>query len=434
LSREIAAIGTTGTAFNNTVELKPMKYDEAMKRDDYKEWIQAVEMEHDRFVKHQVWEAVPRNSIPPNAKILSSTWAMKQKSNNVKRARLNARGYEQVDGEHYDAYDIAAPVVSNLTIRICFILLAMTNWYAHLMDVKGAFLTGEFGNNEQLYMNVPQGFEKYYPNNVVLLLKKTIYGLKQSAKRFWLRLLEVVNFLGFTRSIADPCLYFKWTDKGLCLWLSWVDDCLMMGPEEEIQKVRRGILSHFECDDVGEMKEYVGCKVDRTPGCIKLTQPVLVKSLEDEFELPNGRAPRVPAEPNTVLPFIEDDNMMPSNHMTYYRSGVGKMINLVRWCRADCWNAVRDLTRHMSKATGRHITAMHRVMKFILATRDKGLLSNRIAPGTESTKPSNSLLVDRRIRTGRRHPTGKISVAGEHLLMARTVRNEVQLNAIQPCP
>jgi hypothetical protein len=52
---------------------------------------------------------------------------MKQNSNNVKRARLNARGFEQVDGEYYNADDIAAPVVSYLTIRICFILLAMTN-------------------------------------------------------------------------------------------------------------------------------------------------------------------------------------------------------------------------------------------------------------------------------------------------------------------
>jgi hypothetical protein len=373
LSREIMAVGTTGDEFNNTQELKPMKYEEALQRNDREAWINAVQVEHERFVKHGVWEPVPRQSVPFDAKILSSTWAMKQKSNNVRRARLNARGFEQVDGKHYDATDIAAPVVSNLTIRICFILLAMTGWYAHVMDVKGAFLTGEFGNGEKLYMHVPQGFETFYPGNVVLLLKKTIYGLKQSAKRFWLRLLEVVRFLEFMRSVADPCLYYKWTGRGLCLWLSWVDDCLMIGPKEEIMNVRAGILTKFECDDVGEMTEYVGCKVERKPHCIQLTQPVLIQSLEDEFEIPEGRAPRTPADPNTVLPFIENDDMMPSKHMTYYRSGVGKLIHLVRWSRAECWNAVRDLTRHMSKATGRHITAMHRTMKYILATRQKGL-------------------------------------------------------------
>jgi len=35
-------------------------------------------------------------------------------------------------------------------------------------------------------MEVPQGFKKYFPWNVVLLLLKTLYGLKQAAYAFWL--------------------------------------------------------------------------------------------------------------------------------------------------------------------------------------------------------------------------------------------------------
>jgi hypothetical protein len=97
--------------------------------------------------------------------------------------------------------------------------------------------------------------------------------------------------LEYIRSQADPCLYYKWTEEGLCLWLSWVDDCLMMGRKEDILMTRAGILSHFECDDVGEMNEYVGCQVERQPGYIKLTQPVLIQSLHDEFELPEGSLP-----------------------------------------------------------------------------------------------------------------------------------------------
>ena len=91
---------------------------------------------------------------------------------------------------------------------------------------------------------------------------------------------------------------------------------------------RKGILSKFECDDVGEMQEYVGCKVERKPGYIKLTQPVLIQSLNDEFDLPDGKAPKTPAEPNTILPFIEEHDQMNGNIKTYFRSGVGKMIHL----------------------------------------------------------------------------------------------------------
>lgn len=137
-------------------------------------------------------------------------------------------------------------------------------------------------------------------------------------------------------------------------------------------KTRKGILSKFECDDIGEMREYVGCKIERQRGLTKLTQPVLIQSLTDEFEIPDGHSPRTPAEPNSALPKIADEEMMPGTLMTYYRSGVGKLIHLVRWSRPESWNAVRDLTRHMSKATGRHTTAMHRTMKYMIGTKEKG--------------------------------------------------------------
>jgi hypothetical protein len=53
-NREILAVGTTGTAFNNTADLKPMKDDDGIKRDDCRDWLTAVEAEHERFAKHQV--------------------------------------------------------------------------------------------------------------------------------------------------------------------------------------------------------------------------------------------------------------------------------------------------------------------------------------------------------------------------------------------
>jgi hypothetical protein len=58
-----------------------------------------------------------------------------------------------------------------------------------LGDVKGAFLFRVFAKGERIYMEIPQGFEKYYPKNAVLLLLKTIYGLKQAALAFWRDLL-----------------------------------------------------------------------------------------------------------------------------------------------------------------------------------------------------------------------------------------------------
>jgi hypothetical protein len=71
------------------------------------------------------------------------------------------------------------------------------------------FLHGEIEDGEVIYMKVPHGFEKFYPDDVVLKLKKCIYGLKQAAMAFWSQLLLCRKSMGMTQSTTDPCLYHK---------------------------------------------------------------------------------------------------------------------------------------------------------------------------------------------------------------------------------
>jgi Reverse transcriptase (RNA-dependent DNA polymerase) len=73
--------------------------------------------------------------------------------------RRAVKPYDQVDGEHCDEDTIAASVVNDTTIRIVFILMIMADWASHLMDVKGAFLHGELNPGEEIYMEIPEGFE-----------------------------------------------------------------------------------------------------------------------------------------------------------------------------------------------------------------------------------------------------------------------------------
>ena len=215
-----------GGGFAHTSELHLMKYDEAMSKPDKDKWKKGVEEELQRMLKSKVFKAVPKSKVPPGAKILTLTWAMKKKANGTYRARINARGFEQIEGEHYDATATAAPVVNEATIFIVLILMVMGGMYAELMDVRGAFLLGTFPDGETLYMSVPQGFENYYGNEVVLLLLKTIYGLKQAAYAYWTALLAVLKKIGLQRSKAGPYLYFRWTKNGLNMWTLWVDDFL----------------------------------------------------------------------------------------------------------------------------------------------------------------------------------------------------------------
>ena len=79
-------IGATGEGFTHTTELHVMNYKKAMSGKDADEWQVEVDKEHERMVKNNVWEVIPKKDVPPKTKILKSVWAMKPKANGTKRA------------------------------------------------------------------------------------------------------------------------------------------------------------------------------------------------------------------------------------------------------------------------------------------------------------------------------------------------------------
>ena len=105
-----------------------------------------------------------------------------------------------------------------MTIHIVLILMIMAGWYAEVLDVRGAFLHGVCADGEEIYMEVPQGFERWYSNQHELLLLRAIYGLQQAAYAFWRELLKAFNSMKYIRNKADPCLYFAWTATGLIIF------------------------------------------------------------------------------------------------------------------------------------------------------------------------------------------------------------------------
>jgi hypothetical protein len=92
---------------------------------------------------------------------------------------------------------------------------------------------------------------------VVLLLLKTIYGLKQAAFEYWRALLNAIRAVGLTRNKADPCVYFEWTQNGLTIWASWVDDLMSGGPKNDVLQGREALKQYFDLDEVGELQEYI---------------------------------------------------------------------------------------------------------------------------------------------------------------------------------
>lgn len=62
-------------------ELQVIKYKEAMASKNRENWKNAIKEEHDRMIINIVWEPVKLSDLPNEAKLLSTTWAMKKKAN-----------------------------------------------------------------------------------------------------------------------------------------------------------------------------------------------------------------------------------------------------------------------------------------------------------------------------------------------------------------
>ena len=88
------------------------------------------------------------------------------------------------------------PVTNAATIRIVLVLLVMAIMIAHVVNVKGVFLHGDFKDGKKIHMKIPRGSKKNFPERSVILLLKCLYGLKQAAKAFWRNLLQAAQAMG----------------------------------------------------------------------------------------------------------------------------------------------------------------------------------------------------------------------------------------------
>jgi Reverse transcriptase (RNA-dependent DNA polymerase). len=191
---------------------------------------------------------------------------------------------------------------------------------------------------------------------------------------FWKELLKCMYGMDYKRSRADPCLYYKHVEGRLNMWVSWIDDCLNIGAKEDVDQAIQDMKDRFDCDEVDDLSEYIGCKLEhnKEERSIKFTQPVLLQSFEDEFELPERGDFKTPAPAGQVLMRGDEQGKLNEAHQRQFRKGVGKLLYLTRWSRPDIRNAVRELTRCVGVAKEAHFKAMLHVMKYCVNTPERG--------------------------------------------------------------
>jgi hypothetical protein len=172
------------------------------------------------------------------------------------KARFVAKGFSQVEGIDYE--ETFAPIARYTSIRTIIALAASMGWRLHQMDVKTTFLNGEI--EEEVYIEQPNGFVLHEESHVCRL-KKALYGLKQAPRAWYEKIDGFLTSLGFSKSVANPNLYYHSVGDECLILVLYVDDLFLTDSESLIVECKRALTSEFEMKDLGMMHYFLGLEV-----------------------------------------------------------------------------------------------------------------------------------------------------------------------------
>ncbi|KAG8471605.1 hypothetical protein CXB51_036639 [Gossypium anomalum] len=259
------------------------------------------------------------------------------------KARLVAKGYSQVPG--VDFTDVFSPVVKHSSIRVLLGIVAMHDLELEQLDVKTAFLHGEL--EEEIYMQQPEGFTVSEKEDYVCLLKKSLYGLKQSPRQWYKRFDSFMTSHDFKRSSFDSCVYFKKNNDGSFVYLLlYVDDMLIAAKDKgEIRKVKAQLSEEFEMKDLGPAKKILGMEIlrDRKTSKLYLSQKGYIEKLLCRFNMRSAKPVSTPLAAHfrlsSALSPQSDDEMISA--VSRYMANPGK----------EHWKAVQWILRYLRGTT-----------------------------------------------------------------------------------
>ena len=232
---------------------------------------------------NDVWDLV---ELPVGCEPVGCKWVFKTKRNpngEIERykARLVAKGYSQREGIDYK--ETFSPVSTKDAFCVVMALVAHFDLELHQMDVKTAFLNGDLV--EDVFMVQPDGFVENGKEHLVCRLKKSIYGLKQASRQWYLKFDQVVTSFGFKENASDQCIYLKTSGSNFIILVLYVDDILLASScIDLLLKTKQLLSNHFDMKDLGDASVVLGIQIhrDRSRGILGLSQKGYIeKSLDD---------------------------------------------------------------------------------------------------------------------------------------------------------
>ena len=223
----------------------PRNYRDAMKREDRQEWAEAYDKEYQGFIEQGTLKiAKPEKG----AKVLDTTTRADYKVTNgvfdKRKIRLCVCGNQQVEGVHYQAGDLYAPVMKASEVRLMVAIAAKHGCKMLKTDTKQAFLNGEIGS-EKIYIRPPDWWPEPVPQGHALLLMKSMYGTRQAARQWHQRISGWMESHGYMAVNNEKTMFMKWEGSDFIMHGLFVDN---MAHASTSQKMIKKFMKEYSKD------------------------------------------------------------------------------------------------------------------------------------------------------------------------------------------
>ena len=112
-------------------------------------------------------------------------------------------------------------------------------------------------------MKQARGYFQEGQENKVCLLKKSLYGLKESPRQWYNQFDAFMIKIRYNRCEYDCCVYFNQINDPTYLLL-YVNDILIVAKNKKhIQKLKAQLKKKFDMNDLGEAKKILGIEITR---------------------------------------------------------------------------------------------------------------------------------------------------------------------------
>ena len=223
-----------------------------------------------------------------------------------------------------------------------------------MLDVQTAFLNADV--EEEVYVNMAPGYEAYEKSGVsfAMKLKNSLYGIRQSPKKWFGTKDDHLSNTGFRSLKSDPCVYVFGDKTDTDILTLYVDDILLLGNNKQLLgKLKKQLMNRFEMTNLGDVSKVLGMNVtrDRENGTIIIDQKGYTEDIVERYGLTNYNVTFPPGVEAEISLDQSADRMLDEHEKQRYQSIAGALMYLAQISRYGILYAANQLVRAMCKTS-----------------------------------------------------------------------------------